>query len=41
MAAVLVITGDTHPDHKIRRQVLTQIEDELGIRTTYVHGNHG
>jgi hypothetical protein len=40
-ADVLVIASNFHPDPEIRRQVLTKIEDELGIRATHVHGNHG
>ena len=40
-ADVLVMAGDTHPDPEIRRQVIVKIEDELGIRATHVHGNHG
>jgi len=39
-ADVLVIAGDTHPDPEIRRQVLTKIEDELGIPVIHVNGNH-
>jgi DNA repair exonuclease SbcCD nuclease subunit len=37
-ADVMVIAGDTHPDPKIGRQVLTKIEDELGIPV--INGNH-
>ena len=39
-AGVLVIAGDTHPDPEIRREVLTRIEDELGIPVIHVNGNH-
>jgi DNA repair exonuclease SbcCD nuclease subunit len=39
-ADVLVIAGDTHPDPEIRRQVLTRIEDELGLPVIHVNGNH-
>jgi DNA repair exonuclease SbcCD nuclease subunit len=39
-ADVLVIAGDTHPDPEIRRQVLTKIENELGIPVIHVNGNH-
>ena len=36
----MVIAGDTHPDPEIRRQVLTTIEDELGLPVIHVNGNH-
>jgi DNA repair exonuclease SbcCD nuclease subunit len=39
-ADVMVIAGDTHPDPEIRRQVLTKIEDELGLPVIHVNGNH-
>jgi len=39
-ADVMVIAGDTHPDPEIRRQVLTTIEDELGLPVIHVNGNH-
>ena len=39
-ADIMVIAGDTHPDPGIRRQVLTKIEDELGIPVIHVNGNH-
>lgn len=39
-ADIMVIAGDTHPDPEIRRQVLTKIEDELGIPVIHVNGNH-
>lgn len=39
-ADVLVIAGDTHPDPEIRRQVITKIEDELGVPVVHVNGNH-
>ncbi|WP_262273446.1 hypothetical protein [Microvirga yunnanensis] len=39
-ADVLVIAGDTHPDPEIRHQVLTKIEDQLGLPVIHVNGNH-
>jgi DNA repair exonuclease SbcCD nuclease subunit len=39
-ADVMAIAGDTHPDPKIRSQVLAKIEDELGLPVIHVNGNH-